>query len=122
MTQREKVHLHLPVGLVRENIHYDDRDTGETRTFHAVSLPAGTWIGGHDYGGWEFNPMFVNPSRQGDGWRHIPLLADRAVRLKLRLRDEDGEPLRNSDGSFARDEAEVDAYDLASDLEKAVSR
>ena len=73
---RKTVYLSLHENFVRENIAYTDRATGEERTFNQVRLPAGTIVDGVDVGGYEFSPLFVNPSKyRGEHWRDIPLIA-----------------------------------------------
>ena len=61
--ERRNVYITLHRNFVREGIEYTDRRTGETRTFNQVTLPAGTVIDGRDVGGYEFSPLYVNPSR-----------------------------------------------------------
>ena len=81
-SERKNVYISLHEAFVREGIQYTDRSTGEQRSFNVVRLPPDTVIGGRDVGGYEFSPLYVNPSRfRGEHWRDVPLLADREVRL-----------------------------------------
>ena len=82
MPEKKNVYISLHEAFVREGIQYTDRATGEQRSFNVVRLPPDTVIEGRDVGGYEFSPLFVNPSRfRGEHWRDVPLLADREVRL-----------------------------------------
>ena len=91
---RKTVYLSLHENFVRENIAYTDRATGEERTFNQVRLPAGTIVDGVDVGGYEFSPLFVNPSKyRGERWRDIPLIADRELWLRKSVLDEEGNPV-----------------------------
>ena len=91
---RKNVYVTLHKDFVRTGIEYADRATGETRTFNSVTLPKGTVIDGTDVGYYQFNPLFVNPSRfKGEGYRDIPLLANREVRLSKTLLDDQGKPV-----------------------------
>ena len=85
MTEKKNVYISLHEAFVREGIQYTDRRTGEQRSFNVVRLPPDTVIDGRDVGGYEFSPLYVNPSRfRGEHWRDVPLLADREVRLSRR--------------------------------------
>lgn len=96
---KERVYLTLHENFVRENIPYTDRATGERKTFNQVTLPAGTVVDGEDLGGWQFSPLFVDPSKyKGPAWRDIPLIADREVWLKHTILDADGNPIPDEDG------------------------
>lgn len=109
---RKRVYLNFHENYVR-TVGYEDRETGEPRTFNVVTLPKGTVIDGVDYGGWEFSPLFVEPSRyRGENWRDIPLLADRKVNLHLDERDEDGIPLIDDEGKRVRQTVEVDPQQI----------
>lgn len=90
-SERKNVYISLHEAFVREGIQYTDRSTGEQRSFNVVRLPPDTVIGGRDVGGYEFSPLYVNPSRfRGEHWRDVPLLADREVRLSRSVLGEDG--------------------------------
>ena len=106
--QGRNVYLTLHENCVRENVAYIDRATGERRTFNQVRLPAGTVIDGRDVGGYEFSPLFVDPSRfKGPEWRDIPLLADREVWLRRSVLDPEGRPVTDADGKRVRDVVKV---------------
>lgn len=111
-SDKEKVHIHLPADLVREGIEYTDRNTGEPKTFNVAQLPDGCTLGGEDLSGWEFSPLFVNESQFREGWKHIPLLADREVRLSRTVM-EDGRPKRDESGRRVKEERRADPVDLA---------
>ena len=111
-SDKEKAHIHMPADLVREGIEYTDRATGERRSFNVAALPDGCRLGGEDVSGWEFSPLFVNPSEMREGWKHIPLLANREVRL-TRTVMEGGRPKRDESGRRVKEERRVDPVDLA---------
>ena len=105
---KKNVYISLHEGFVRENIQYTDKQTGEQRTFNRVTLPKGTFIDGKDVGGYEFSPLYVNPSKfRGENWRDIPLLAEREVWLQRGVRDEGGSRLGGEDGRRAEDTVDV---------------
>ena len=94
--------------FVHENIPYTDRNTGEEKTFHSVTLPKGTVIDGVDVSYYQFSPMFVNPSRfKGENFRDIPLLAEREVWLKKGLMNPDGTPMKDESGKDMKDIVKV---------------
>ncbi len=95
----EKVYLSFHKSFVKEDIPYIDRNTGEDRTFNSVTLPSDTVIDGKNVGGFQFSPLFVNPSKYDENQRVIPLLADREVRLTKTARDADGNVLLDQDGN-----------------------
>lgn len=104
----KSVYLTLHENFVREDIAYTDRTTGEQRTFNQVRLPAGNLIDGRNVGGYEFSPLFVDPSRfKGLEWRDIPLLADREVWLKRSVLDPEGRPVTDVEGKRVRDVVKV---------------
>jgi hypothetical protein len=106
--EREKVYLTFHRSFVREHIGYTDALTGEERTFNVVTVPPGTVIDGRDMGGWEFNPLFVNPSRyKGEDFRDVPLLADRGVWLRRDVLDADGNPMPDGNGRNERETVKV---------------
>lgn len=106
--QRKTVYISLHENFVRENVAYTDRKTGEERTFNQVKLPAGTTVDGVDVGGYEFSPLFVNPSKyRGEHWRDIPLIADRELWLRKSVLDEEGNPVIGADGRPERDIVKV---------------
>ena len=99
MPEKKNVYISLHEAFVREGIQYTDRATGEQRSFNVVRLPPDTVIEGRDVGGYEFSPLFVNPSRfRGEHWRDVPLLADREVRLSRSVLDAEGRPVVGEDG------------------------
>lgn len=118
-SDKEKVHIHLPADLVREGIEYTDRNTGEPKTFNIAQLPDGCTLGGEDLSGWEFSPLFVNESQFREGWKHIPLLADREVRLSRTVM-EDGRPKRDESGRRVKEERRADPVDLADAIARAL--
>ena len=110
---RERVIVTLHRNYVREHIRYTDRETGEEREFNQARVPAGTVIGGVDYGGWEFSPLFVRPSAlRGEDWKDLPLLADREVWLRRSVLDAEGNPVLGEDGRRERETAKVDPREL----------
>ena len=118
-TDKEKVHIHLPAELVREGIGYTDRNTGERKTFNVAALPEGCRLGSQDVGGWEFSPLFVNESQFREGWKHIPLLAERDVRLSRTVM-EGGRPVIGADGKRVKEQRTADPLDLAEAIADAL--
>ena len=105
---KKNVYISLHEGFVRENIQYTDKQTGEQRTFNRVTLPKGTFIDGKDVGGYEFSPLYVNPSKfRGENWRDIPLLADREVWLQKSVLDPEGNPVIGEDGKRLKETVRV---------------
>lgn len=101
---RKNVYISLHKLYVREGIEYVDRATGEAKTFNMATIPKGTVIDGKDVGGYQFSPLYVNPSRfKGADWRDIPLLADREVWLQKSVLDPEGNPVIGEDGRRQRD-------------------
>ena len=106
--EKKNVYLTVHHKFVHENIPYTDRDTGEEKTFHSVTLPKGTVIDGVDVSYYQFSPMFVNPSRfKGENFRDIPLLAEREVWLKKGLMNPDGTPMKDESGKDMKDIVKV---------------
>ena len=103
-TKRKNVYLSFHKNFVREAIPYTDRQTGEQRTFNQVTIPRGTVIAGRDVGGYEFSPLYVNPSRfKGGDWRDVPLIADKEVWLQKSVLDREGKPVIGEDGRRLKD-------------------
>ena len=101
------VFIDIPEGFVRENIHYTDK-SGNEKTFNSVTIPRNTLVDGHDIGGYQFSPLFVNPSKyRGEHWRCIPLIEDREVLLQKSIMDAEGQPLRNEDGKIQKESIKV---------------
>lgn len=106
--EKKNVYLTVHHKFVHENIPYTDRNTGEEKTFHSVTLPKGTVIDGVDVSYYQFSPMFVNPSRfKGENFRDIPLLAEREVWLKKGLMNPDGTPMKDESGKDIKDIVKV---------------
>ena len=113
---KKNVYISLHEGFVREGIKYTDRNTGEQRTFNRVTLPKGTVIDGKDVGGYEFSPLYVNPSRfKGENWRDIPLLEDREVWLQKSVLDAEGNPVIGEDGKREKDTVAVSVTGASTD-------
>ena len=106
--KRKNVYLSFHKNFVREAIPYTDKRTGEQRTFNQVTIPNGTVIDGRDMGGYEFSPLYVNPSRfRGEDWRDVPLIAEREVWLQESVLDPDGNPVLGDDGKRLKDTVKV---------------
>lgn len=122
-SERKNVYISLHEAFVREGIQYTDRKTGEQRTFNVARLPSDTFIDGKDVGGYEFSPLYVNPSRfRGEHWRDIPLLADREVRLSRSVLDAEGRPVIGEDGRRAKDTLTVAPAQIRDALSEARKR
>ena len=120
---KKNVYISLHEGFVRENIQYTDKQTGEQRTFNRVTLPKGTFIDGKDVGGYEFSPLYVNPSKfRGENWRDIPLLADREVWLQKSVLDEEGNPIVGGDGRREKDTIVVSPQQIKEALAESRKR
>ena len=108
MAEKKNVYVSLHEAFVREGIQYTDRRTGEQRSFNVVRLPPDTVIDGRDVGGYEFSPLYVNPSRfRGEDWRDVPLIAEREVWLQKSVLDPDGNPVLGEDGKRLKDTVKV---------------
>lgn len=121
--ERKNVYISLHEAFVREGIQYTDRSTGEQRSFNVVRLPPDTVIGGRDVGGYEFSPLYVNPSRfRGEHWRDVPLLADREVRLSRSVLDAEGRPVLGEDGRREKETLVVSPAQIKEALTEARKR
>ena len=122
-SERKNVYISLHEAFVREGIQYTDRSTGEQRSFNVVRLPPDTVIGGRDVGGYEFSPLYVNPSRfRGEHWRDVPLLADREVRLSRSVLDAEGRPVLGEDGRREKETLVVSPAQIKEALAEARKR
>lgn len=123
MEDRKTVYITIHRKFVREGIGYTDQATGEERTFNSVTLPKDTLINGEDMSYYEFNPLFVNPSRfKGESYRDIPLQEGKDVRLSKTVRDEQGDIVTDTDGRAVKDIVWVRPDDIKKGLEDAASR
>ena len=118
-SDKEKIHIHVKPNLAKE-VGFTDRATGERKSFNVVELPDGCRLGGRDVSGWEFSPLFVNDSNMFEGWKHIPLLADRAVRLSHSTVDANGKLVLDDNGKRVKEFMEVDPVDLADAVAEAL--
>lgn len=114
----KNIYIGFPAKLVREGIPYTAKD-GSPKTFNKVTLPKGVILGGKDLGGSSFSPLFVNESRLGEGYRDIPLLPDRMVRLSVPILDEGGEHVLDERGRWAMERKDVDPADLKAAMDAA---
>ena len=122
-SERKNVYISLHEAFVREGIQYTDRKTGEQRTFNVARLPSDTFIDGKDVGGYEFSPLYVNPSRfRGEHWRDVPLLADREVRLSRSVLDAEGRPVLGEDGRREKETLVVSPAQIKEALTEARKR
>ena len=103
----EKVYLSFHKSFVKENIPYIDRSTGEDRTFNSVTLPSDTVIDGRNVGGFQFSPLYIDPSKYDENQRVVPLLANREVWLTRTARDADGNVLLDQDGNPEKETLKV---------------
>lgn len=121
--ERKNVYISLHKAFIHENIKYIDKSTGEERTFNVARLPADTVIDGTDVGGFEFSPLYVNPSKfRGDNWRDIPLLADREVQLRKSVLDAEGKPVIGEDGRREKEVVKVMPEQIKTALSEARKR
>lgn len=123
MVEKRNVYISLHEAFVREGIRYTDKRTGEQRLFNVVRLPPDTVIDGRDVGGYEFSPLYVNPSRfRGEHWRDVPLLADREVRLSRSVLDAEGRPIVGEDGRREKETMAVMPSQIRDALSEARKR
>lgn len=121
--ERKNVYISLHKAFIHENIKYTDKSTGEERTFNVARLPADTVIDGTDVGGFEFSPLYVNPSKfRGENWRDIPLLADREVQLRKSVLDAEGKPVIGEDGRREKEIVKVMPEQIKTALSEARKR
>lgn len=121
--ERRNVYISLHEAFVREGIQYADKSTGEQRSFNVARLPPDTVIDGRDVGGYEFSPLYVNPSRfRGEHWRDVPLLADREVRLSRSVLDAEGRPIVGEDGKREKETMAVMPSQIRDALSEARKR
>ncbi len=105
---KKNVYISLHESFVKENVKYTDKKTGQEKSFNIVRLPKDTVIDGKDVGGFEFSPLYVNPSKfRGEHWRDIPLLADCEVQLRRDVRDIEGNPIIGEDGRREKEVVKV---------------
>ena len=121
--EKKNVYISLHEAFVKEGIKYTDRKTGEEKSFNVARIPSGTLVDGKDVGGYEFSPLFVNPSRfRGEHWRDIPLLADREVRLQKSVLDAEGKPVLGEDGKRQKETLPIKPEQLKEALSEAPKR
>lgn len=119
---KKNVYISLHKAFIHENIKYTDKE-GKEKTFNVVRLPSDTVIDGKDVGGYEFSPLYVNPSRfRGENWRDIPLLADRDIRLQKTVLDAEGKPVLGDDGKRQKESLTVKPEQIKTALAKARKR
>lgn len=119
---KKNVYISLHKAFIHENIKYTDKE-GKEKTFNVVRLPSDTVIDGKDVGGYEFSPLYVNPSRfRGENWRDIPLLADRDIRLQKTVLDAEGKPVHGDDGKRQKESLTVKPEQIKTALAEARKR
>lgn len=119
---KKNVYISLHKAFIHENIKYTDKE-GKEKTFNVVRLPSDTVIDGKDVGGYEFSPLYVNPSRfRGENWRDIPLLADHDIRLQKTVLDAEGKPVLGDDGKRQKESLTVKPEQIKTALAEARKR
>lgn len=119
---KKNVYISLHKAFIHENIKYTDKE-GKEKTFNVVRLPSDTIIDGKDVGGYEFSPLYVNPSKfRGENWRDIPLLADRDIRLQKTVLDAEGRPVLGDDGKRQKESLTVKPEQIKTALSEARKR
>lgn len=119
MDDKKNIYITLHKNFVHEGIEYEDRKTGETKTFNSVTLPKGTVVNGQDVSYSQFSPLFVNPSRfKGENYRDIPLLAEKEVWLKKSVLEPVGSPTLDEDGKQVREVIKVMPAALKEGIDK----
>lgn len=120
---KKNVYISLHESFVKENVKYTDKKTGQEKSFNIARLPKDTVIDGKDVGGFEFSPLYVNPSKfRGEHWRDIPLLADREVQLRRDVRDIEGNPIIGDDGKREKEVVKVTPEQIKTALSEARKR
>lgn len=120
---KKNVYISLHESFIKENVKYTDKKTGQEKSFNIVRLPKDTVIDGKDVGGFEFSPLYVNPSKfRGEHWRDIPLLADREVQLRRDVRDIEGNPIIGDDGKREKEVIKVTPEQIKTALSEARKR
>lgn len=120
---KKNVYISLHESFIKENVKYTDKKTGQEKSFNIVRLPKDTIIDGKDVGGFEFSPLYVNPSKfRGEHWRDIPLLADREVQLRRDVRDIEGNPIIGDDGKREKEVIKVTPEQIKTALSEARKR
>lgn len=120
---KKNVYISLHESFIKENVKYTDKKTGQEKSFNIVRLPKDTIIDGKDVGGFEFSPLYVNPSKfRGGHWRDIPLLADREVQLRRDVRDIEGNPIIGDDGKREKEVIKVTPEQVKTALSEARKR
>ena len=120
---KKNVYISLHESFIKENVKYTDKKTGQEKSFNIVRLPKDTIIDGKDVGGFEFTPLYVNPSKfRGEHWRDIPLLADREVQLRRDVRDIEGNPIIGDDGKREKEVVKVTPGQIKTALSEARKR
>lgn len=119
---KKNVYISLHKAFIHENIKYTDKE-GKEKTFNVVRLPSDTIIDGKDVGGYEFSPLYVNPSKfRGENWRDIRLLADRDIRLQKTVLDTEGKPVLGDDGKRQKESLTVKPEQIKTALSEARKR
>ena len=120
---KKNVYISLHESFINENVKYTDKKTGQEKSFNIVRLPKDTIIDGKNVGGFEFSPLYVNPSKfRGEHWRDIPLLADREVQLRRDVRDIEGNPIIGEDGRREKEVIKVKPAQIKEALSEARKR
>lgn len=120
---KKNVYISLHESFIKENVKYTDKKTGQEKSFNIVRLPKDAIIDGKDVGGFEFSPLYVNPSKfRGEHWRDIPLLADREVQLRRDVRDIEGNPIIGDDGKREKEVIKVTPEQIKTALSEARKR
>ena len=104
--KQKSVWITLHEKFVDENLV--GKSDPEAKPFNVVRIPYGIEVDGQDIGGYEFHPLYVNPSKyKGEHFRDIPLLPDREIWLHKDKLD-DGRPIIDqSTGKKAKDVIKV---------------
>lgn len=120
--EKKNTYITLHKNFVREGIEYTDK-SGEQKAFNSVTLPGDTIIGDKDVSGYQFSPLYVNPSKyRGENYRDIPLLTDREVWLQKTVMDAEGNPVTGEDGRKMRDTVKVTPAQIKTALSEAYER
>lgn len=119
MTEKKNTYITLHKNFVRTDIEYEDKTSGETKKFNAVTLPKGATIDGVDVGSYQFSPLFVNQSRfRGENFYDIPLLNNQEVWLKRSVLDSEGNPVLDENGRPEKDTVKVMPVEIKEALDK----
>ena len=123
MAEKKNVYVSLHEGVRPRGNPVHGQEDGRAEVVQRRPPAPDTVIDGRDVGGYEFSPLYVNPSRfRGEHWRDVPLLADREVRLSRSVLDAEGRPILGEDGRRQKETVTVTPSQIRDALSEARKR